>query len=147
MIMFSRRSSRSATAPASGPSSSAGSKEVSQTPPTAALCAATPCPARSEARVDSATRLSQSPRLDSDVAIHSRRKGLMDSTLAPAGLVGGDRKLTALGYPPQARSAAFISVFVLRHGHIFPVPRLDRLPSRPATTSVDNEWSFGSMPL
>src|SRR6185437_12829904 len=94
MIMLSRRSSRSATAPASGPSRSAGSSEVSQTPPTAALCAATPRPARSEARVD--------------------------STLAPAGLVGGDRKLTALGYPSQAPSAAFISVFVLRHGHIFP---------------------------
>ena len=56
----------------------------------------------------------------------------MDSTLAPAGLVGGDRKLTALGYPPQARSAAFISVFVLRHGHIFPVPRPDR-PALPAS--------------
>src|SRR5215468_488844 len=97
MIMFSRRSSRSATAPASGPSSSA----VSQTPPTAALCAATPCPARSEARVDSATRLSQSPRLDSDVATHSRRKGLIESTLPPTGAMGGDRKLTALGYPPQ----------------------------------------------
>ena len=81
--MFSRRSSRSATAPASGPSSSAGSSEVSQTPPTAALCAATPFPARSGASVDSATRLSQSPRLDSEVAIHSRRKGLMDSTLEP----------------------------------------------------------------
>src|SRR5215468_9494821 len=87
MIMFSRRSSRSATAPASGPSSSAGSREVSQTPPTAALCEATPCPARSEARVDSATRLSQSPRID--------------STLPPTGVVGGDLKLTALGYPPQ----------------------------------------------
>src|SRR6266480_1206546 len=111
--MFSRRSSRSATAPASGPSSSAGSREVSQTPPTAALCAATPCPARSEARVDSATRLSQSPRLDSDVAIHSRRKGLMDSTLAPAGLVGGDRKLTALGYPPQPSRAALPTGIVL----------------------------------
>jgi hypothetical protein len=56
----------------------------------------------------------------------------MDSTLALAVLVGGDRKLTALGYPPQARSAAFISVFVLRHSHIFPVPRLVALPSRPA---------------
>src|SRR6476660_6599360 len=132
MIMFSRRSSRSATAPASGPSKSAGSREVSQTPPTAALCAATPRPARSEARVDSATRLRQSPRLDSDVAIHSRRKGLIESTLAPVALMGGDRKLTALGYPSQAPSAAFISVFVLRHGHIFPVSRLGR-PDLPAS--------------
>ena len=98
--------------------------------------------------MDSATRLSQSPRLDSDVAIHSRRKGLMDSTLAFAVLVGGDRKLTALGYPPQARSAAFISVSVLRHGHIFPgAPPGSPCPSRPATTSVDNERQFGSMPL
>src|SRR5215475_7715449 len=127
-IMFSRRSSRSATAPARGPSSSAGSSEVSQTPPTAAPRATTPSPARSEARVDSATRLSQSPRLDSDVAIHSRRKGLMDSTLALVVLVEGDRKLTALGYPPEARSAAFISVFVLRHSHIFP----GAPPGRPA---------------
>ena len=97
--MFSRRSSRSATAPASGPSSSAGSSEVSQTPPTAALCAAAPFPARSRASVDSATRLSQSPRLDSEVAIHSRRKGRMDSTLEPVLPVGDDRKFTALGYP------------------------------------------------
>ena len=53
----------------------------------------------------SATRLSQSPRLDSDVAIHSRRKGRMDSTLAFA-VLAGDRKFTALGYPitgPQRR--------------------------------------------
>jgi hypothetical protein len=56
----------------------------------------------------------------------------MDSTLAPAGLVGGDRKLTALGYPPQTRGAAFISVFALRHGHIFLVPRPDR-PAVPAS--------------
>ena len=77
------------------------------------------------------TRLSQSPRLDSDVAIHSRRKGLIESTLAPVALMGGDRKLTALGYPSQAPSAAFISVFVLRHGHIFPVSRLGR-PALPA---------------
>ena len=92
----------------------------------------TPRPARSEARVDRATRLSQSPRLDSDVAIHSRRKGLIESTLEPAAAMGGDRKLTALGYLSQAPSAAFISVFVLRHGHIFPVPRLDR-PALPAS--------------
>ena len=44
-IMFMRRSNRSATAPASGPRTSAGSSEVSQTPPTAALCAAWPWPA------------------------------------------------------------------------------------------------------
>ena len=97
--------------------------------------------------MDSATRLSQSPRLDSDVAIHSRRKGLMDSTLTFAVLVGGDRKLTALGYPPQARSAAFISVSVLRHGHIFPGAPAGRPTSRPATSPVDNERQFGSMPL
>ena len=43
--MVIRRSNRSATAPASGPRISAGSSEVSQTPPTAALCAASPSPA------------------------------------------------------------------------------------------------------
>jgi hypothetical protein len=71
----------------------------------------------------------------------------MDSTLAFALLAWADWKFTALGYPPQARSAAFISVFVLRHSHIFPGARLVALPSRPATTSVDNERQFGSMPL
>src|ERR1017187_3817523 len=100
MIMFRRRSIRSATAPASGPSTSAGNREDSQTPPTAAPCAASPFPARVSASVDSATRLSQSPRLDSDVAIHSRRNGLMDST--PPRPVEGDRKFTAPGYPHGA---------------------------------------------
>src|SRR5260370_34437998 len=44
-----------------------------------------------------ASRLSQSPRLDRDSAIHSRRKGLMDST-PPRPLRKGDVKFTALGY-------------------------------------------------
>src|ERR1035438_8761299 len=99
MIMFRRRSIRSATAPASGPSTSAGSREDSQTPLTAAPCAASPFPARLSASVDSATKLSQSPRLDSDVAIHSRRNGLMDST--PLRPVDGDREFTAPGYLHQ----------------------------------------------
>ena len=102
-IMFIRRSSRSATAPASGPSSRAGSSEVSQTPPTAALCAAAALPPVSaEASVDSASRLSQSPRLDSDVAIHSRRNGLMDSTLASAAAARRGPEAHVQGYPAHA---------------------------------------------
>src|SRR4249919_2267757 len=116
--MFSRRSSRSATAPASGPSSSAGRREVSQTPPTAAPCAAEPFGARVEARVDSATRLSQSPRLDSDVAIHSRRKGLMDSTLTCAVLAGDDRKFTALRLQTAGPQRGYPTVIVLPYRHI-----------------------------
>src|SRR5712691_1211988 len=105
MIMFIRRSSRSATAPASGPSSRAGSSDVSQTPPTAEAWAATPRLARIAASAVSASRLSQSPRLDSDVAIHRRRNGLMDSTLMPA-VSPGNRKVTALGYRSHPRHAA-----------------------------------------
>ena len=60
--------------------------------------AAAPLPASERPARSSASRLSQSPRLDSDVAIHSRRNGLMDSTLRPAAPAGGDRKFTALGY-------------------------------------------------
>ncbi len=105
-IMFSRRSNRSATAPASGPSSSAGSSEVSQTPLTAVACAVLAAveaagdpfpPARRKASAVSARRLSQSPRLDSEPAIHSRRKAAMDS--APErSPPKGDLKFTATGY-------------------------------------------------
>src|SRR5689334_20365143 len=105
--MFMRRSNRSATAPASGPRISAGSSEVSQTPPTAAFCAAVPPPASLAASAVSASRLSQSPRLDSDVAIHRRRKGLMDSTLTPA-VSPGNRKVTALGYRSHLCHAAYL---------------------------------------
>src|SRR5258708_2837326 len=103
-IMVMRRSKRSATAPASGPRISAGSSETSQTPrpaalcATAALCGVRPCPARSYASAVIASRLSQSPRLERDNAIHSRRKGLMESTPARP-LRKGDVKFTALGYP------------------------------------------------
>src|ERR1700722_16365695 len=79
MIMMVRRSNRSAIAPASGPNSSAGSSEVSHTPLTAYVLLL-PLPPRSVARADSASRLSQSPRLESDRAIQSRRNGLMDNT-------------------------------------------------------------------
>ena len=97
-IMFIRRSNRSATAPASGPSTSAGNSEMSHTPPTAKPCSVAPrCPVRSKASDASASRLSQSPRLDSDSAIHSLRNGLIDSTL-PRPLRKGDVKFTALGY-------------------------------------------------
>src|SRR6516164_4779590 len=97
MIMFIRRSSRSAAAPASGPSSRAGNSDDSQTAPTAEAWAATPRLARIVASAVSASRLSQSPRLDRDVAIHRRRNGLMDSTL-PLPVPPGNRKVTALGY-------------------------------------------------
>src|SRR5579859_8249450 len=117
MIMLIRRSSRSATAPASGPSSRAGSSDVSQTPPTAEAWAATPRFARKVASVVSASRLSQSPRLDSEVAIHSRRNGLMDSTLTPA-VSPGNRKVTALGYRPRPHHAASLSRNALAHADL-----------------------------
>jgi hypothetical protein len=44
----------------------------------------------------------------------------MDSTLAGAVLVEGDRKFTALGYRSDARGAAFLSGIVLPNSHIFP---------------------------
>src|SRR6266699_3346707 len=76
------RSRRSATAPARGPKSKYGSSEVIHTPPTAiAPAVACTCfPVSPYASAESASRLSQSPRLDSDVAIHSRRNDLIDST-------------------------------------------------------------------
>ena len=79
-IITIRRSSRSATAPASGPNSSAGSRVTSHTALTAEPLAARPPEASEGASTVSATILSQSPRLDKDNAIHSRRKGLIDST-------------------------------------------------------------------
>jgi len=105
MIMFRRRSNRSATAPASGPSSSAGSSDVSHTPLTAAAWGAIPRLVKIAASAVSASRLSQSPRLDSDVAIHRRRKGLMDSTLTLAAWLG-NRMVTALGYRSETLRAA-----------------------------------------
>src|SRR5258708_6037227 len=116
MIMLIRRSSRSATAPASGPSSSAGSSEVSHTPPTAAPWAA-PRFARVRASVVSASRLSQSPRLDSDVAIHSRRNGPMERRLTGA-VSPGNRKVTALGYRSRLGHAAYLGRNALAHGDL-----------------------------
>ena len=112
-IIVVRRSNRSASAPATGPSSSAGSSVTTQTPLIdAVLASVLPCvtdgASASSARIDS-----QSPRLDSDSAIQSRRNGLIDSTPSPerarlARRVGGaspglalrgvERKFTALGY-------------------------------------------------
>src|SRR6202035_2389249 len=89
--------------PASGPSTRAGSSEDSQTPPTALYWAAAPDPASADASEASATRLSQSPRLDSEVATHRRRNGLMDRTLLPRSREG-DRKFTGSGYPHQRGS-------------------------------------------
>ena len=92
MIIVRRRSSRSAIAPASGPSSSAGSRVATQTPPTAVVSGGgRACPAvfasACAASASSAKMLSQSPRLESDSAIHSRRYALIDSTPWPAGMV------------------------------------------------------------
>src|SRR5215472_5914313 len=103
MIMFVRRSNLSATAPASGHSTRAGSSELSHTP----LTAYTPplFPPMSPARDDSAIRASQSPRLDSVSATHSRRNDLIASTPALR-TPKGDRKFTALGYRPFRRWAA-----------------------------------------
>src|SRR5690242_18606785 len=148
MIMFIRRSSRSAAAPASGPSSRAGSSDVSQTPLTAAPEAATPLLARMAASAVSASRLSQSPRLDSDVAIHRRRNGLMDSTLTLAVSLG-NRKVTALGYRSEplraghlGRNVRLVMICAARHGHpvvvedgrlrgVFPVRRAAAGPVEP----------------
>src|SRR3984885_6369485 len=111
-IIVIRRSSRSASAPASGPSSSAGSSVTTQTPLIDEVFARLlPC-VTDGARARSARIDSQSPRLDSDSAIHSARKGLMDSTPSPertrlarrlggasAGLaLRGVEWFTALGY-------------------------------------------------
>src|SRR5258708_31416869 len=103
MIMFSRRSNLSATAPATGPSTSAGSSEVSQTPLTA--YAPPLVPPIWAARADSASRLSQSPRLASVSATHSRRNGVIDSTLVPWS-AKGDLKFTAPGYRSERETAA-----------------------------------------
>src|ERR1700722_17491998 len=114
-----RRSNRSASAPAIGPSSSAGSRVTTQTPLIdEVLARLLPCvtdgaSARS-ARIDS-----QSPRLDSDSATHSRRNGLMASTPSPErarlarrlggaspglALRGVEWRFTALGYRHAAAS-------------------------------------------
>jgi len=103
MIMLIRRSNRSATAPASGPKISAGSSEVSQTPLTAMVPPL--APPRSLASTDSASRLSQSPRLDSDKAIQSRRNGLMDNT-PPRRSPKGDLTFTAPAYRHSGPGAA-----------------------------------------
>src|ERR1700722_11977703 len=78
-IIVVRRSNRSASAPATGPSSSV----TTQTPLIdAVLARVLPCvtdgASASSARIDS-----QSPRLDSDNATHSRRNGLIASTPSP----------------------------------------------------------------
>src|ERR1700752_4026791 len=104
MIMFSRRSNLSATAPATGPSTSAGSSEVSQTPLTA--YAPPVAPPICAARADSASRLSQSPRLASDRAIHNRRNDVIDNTPEPRSRKG-DLKFTAPGYRSSRETDAY----------------------------------------
>src|SRR6185437_1737337 len=112
-IIVTRRSNLSASAPAIGPRSNAGSSVTTQTPPVAAVFArllpfVTDGASQSSARMDS-----QSPRLDSDNAIQSARKGLMERTPPPErarltrrlggaspglALRGVEWEFTALGY-------------------------------------------------
>src|SRR4051794_26125543 len=80
-----RRSNRSAKAPASGPSTIAGSRRKSSTPPRAKLAAANPS-TRDVAVAVIARNPNQSPKLDSDIDSQSLRKSLTRSTarsLAP----------------------------------------------------------------
>src|SRR5580700_4986748 len=100
MIMFMRRSNLSATAPASGPKISAGSSDVSHTPLTAY---APLLPPSFSARAESASSASQSPRLDSESAIHRRRKGVIDSTPGPRP-PKGDLKFTAPAYRHELKT-------------------------------------------
>jgi dTMP kinase len=68
-IVF-RRSNRSANAPARGPRTIAGSRRNSSTPPSAKFAAAKPSTSDVAVAV-SASSPSQSPKLDSDSAVHS----------------------------------------------------------------------------
>src|SRR5260370_42512825 len=102
MIIVIRRSNRSASAPATGPSGSAGSSVTRNTPPTAELLATPPPLVTWGASAISARIDSQSPRLDRDSAIQRYRNGLMDSTLSPerpllARRLGGPSSGLALG--------------------------------------------------
>src|SRR5690606_22079501 len=81
MTIVGRRSNRSAIAPASGPSRIAGSIFATKTPPMARLCVWKPAPAvRLPARAVSAMMLSQSPRLQTAIAVHNLRNGAWAST-------------------------------------------------------------------
>src|ERR1700722_16035930 len=114
-IIVVRRSNRSASAPAIGPSSSAGSSETTMTPLIDEVFARVLPGVTAGASAISARSDSQSPRLDSDSAIHRLRNGLIESTPAPSperarlarrlggaslglALRGAERKFTALGY-------------------------------------------------
>ena len=99
-IIMVRRSIRSASAPASGPNSNAGSSVASHTPPTAEPFATAPPEASEGASAVSATMLSQSPRLDRDSAIHSRRNGLIDRT--PGSRAWWRRAAPLPGFPRSA---------------------------------------------
>ena len=80
MISVQRRSSRSATYPASGPSTTAGSTRRKRTPAMAKFWSAYVLSARALAIAVSASSPSQSPRLDSPRPIQSRRNDRIDST-------------------------------------------------------------------
>jgi hypothetical protein len=79
-----RRSQRSATTPASGPMIRAGSMRTATTDPNAAPLAAEPLTCWL-AKIDEASRPSQSPREESPSTSHSRRNGRMRRiALSPA---------------------------------------------------------------
>src|SRR5580698_8711514 len=116
-IIVVRRSNRSASAPAIGPSSSAGSRETTMTPLIDEVFARVLPGVTAGASAISARSDSQSPRLDSDNAIHRFRNGLMASTPSPErarlarrlggaslglALRGAGRWFTALGYRSPA---------------------------------------------
>src|SRR5690606_2083599 len=80
--MVSRRSTRSASTPAMGLSSTEGSTLRTTTPLTAKYWITASSPSvRIAARDIRANRLSQSPRLDRDSEIHSRRNGVIARTV------------------------------------------------------------------
>src|SRR5258708_26851308 len=150
MIIVLRRSNRSASAPATGPSSSAGSSVTRNTPPTAEL-AATPPRVRLGARAASARIDSQSPRLDRDSAIQRYRNGLIDSTDSPerlrltrrvggpsprVALAGWGRKFTALRVP----TGGLVPMRVLKRDLTFPLFRSSCVLLTPSSPGPSSTW-------
>jgi hypothetical protein len=79
MTIVQRLSNRSASTPAIGPSTSAGSSRMAITPPKAAPFAVLPCTWEA-AKTEVASRPSQSPKEAAPSTIQSRRNGWMRST-------------------------------------------------------------------
>ena len=89
MTMTRRRSNLSASAPATGPSSSGGSSFVATTPPSAKLCAWYPLVSW-VARAERARRLIQSHTPATEVTSQSRRNAGMARTARTRCAVGAD---------------------------------------------------------